>query len=79
MTPKERKEAMLELIAARLDAIMAERALTHAEVFLRSRGAVAPSTIGNVLRAHDHRISTLVEIAAALDCRLEINILQSGK
>lgn len=79
MTSKERKEATLEAIAARLDLLMAERALRQADVFLRSQGAITASTVGNVLRAHDHRISTLIEFANALDCRVEIKILHQSE
>lgn len=73
LTPAQ--EAILEAIAARLDDLMAAQAIKQAEVFLRARGAVSPSTVGNVLRAHDHKISTLIAIAHALDCRVEITIL----
>lgn len=77
MTPAAQKlaqEALLEAIAARLDDLRAQQALTHADVFLRSSGAISHNTVGNVLRAHDHKISTLLVIAHALNCTLEIHI-----
>lgn len=75
LDPHQAQEALLEAIAARLDDIRAQQALSQAEVFLRARGAISPNTVGNVLRAHDHKISTLIAIAAALDCTVEIKIL----
>lgn len=57
MTPDERARATLVLIAAELELAISEQSLKRATI------ARCKQTARNVLRARDHRISTLVEVA----------------
>ena len=63
MTPDDRAQAVLALIAAQLELSIAQQALKRAAI------AKCRQTARNVLRGRDHRISTLVEVAdgAGLD------------
>lgn len=40
-----------------------------------AHGKLHPNTVRNVLNGKDHRLSTLIALAEALECDLEINIL----
>ena len=71
MTPTERRQAILTLIAGRLEMIRADLMLKQYGV---GYGRVSPSTAHNVLKGKDHKISTLVEIADSMDCDVVIEI-----
>lgn len=68
MTPLERRHALLVKIAADLTLARADRVLkacvTHCSV----------PTAYRVLHAKDHKISTLLDVADALDCDVTIVI-----
>ncbi len=68
MTPKAR--AQIALIAAALASQKADRVLKQC------CGALSAPTVLRVLRGHDHRVSTLLEIADALDCDVQITIVK---
>lgn len=57
MSPEERAQATLALIAAELELAITEQSLKRAAI------ARCKQTARNVLKAKDHRISTLVEVA----------------
>jgi len=69
-------DAVLCAIAAQLDEIMAQQALTQAEVYLRSGGRVAPMSVSRVLRARNHQISTLVDLFDGLGYRVRVVVEQ---
>ena len=71
MTPCDRRQAILALIAAQLELHRAAQALKQYQVGV---GRVSPSTAHNVLRGKDHRIGTLVDIADSMNCDVTITI-----
>lgn len=68
MTPTERRQAILALIAAQLEIHKAGRLLKQCAT------QVSVPTVYRVLHAGDHKISTLVDIADALECDVTITI-----
>jgi hypothetical protein len=68
MTPRAR--AQLALIAADLARQKADRVLKQC------CGHVSAQAVSRVLRGHDHRVSTLLDIADALDCDVTITIVK---
>lgn len=69
----ERRHAILTWIAAQLENRRAE-ALT--KQYVVAYGRMAPSTVCRVFQGRDHRVSTLLEIADALDCDVKIEIVK---
>lgn len=69
MTPTDRRRAMLELIASRLVVLKADRVLKAC-----ATEDVSIPTVSRVLRGEDHKISTLLAIADALECDVTIVI-----
>ena len=68
MTP--RTQTLLSLIAAQLEIARADRVLKECAC------AVSVPTVYRVLHGADHKISTLADIADALECDLEIRIVK---
>jgi len=79
MTLQEREEALLTGIAARLEWVLAGLHLSYAKVFLRGRGRIHLTTISRIMHARDHRLSTLVAFADAVDCDVEVIITPRAK
>jgi hypothetical protein len=71
MTSTERQQAILAVIAAKLEAIRAEQGLQKATL---ARGRLAERTVWAVFKGHDHYVSTLNELADAMGCELVIEI-----
>ena len=65
-----RARALLALIAAELAAQKADRVLKQCA------GGTSIATAWRVLHAQDHKISTLIDIASALDCDVTITIVK---
>ncbi len=68
MTP--RAQAQIALIAAALARQKADRVLKQC------CGAMAVSTAWKVLNAQDHKVSTLIDVADAMDCDVVITIVK---
>ncbi len=68
MTPDARHQAILVKIAADLTLARADRALKACV------NQVSVPTAYRVLHAHDHKISTLLDVADALGCEVTIVI-----
>lgn len=71
MTPRDRHQALLTLIAARLTDEAAKQAIKRSYI---AHGSVSQPTVLNVLNAKNHTLNTLSDIVDALDCELEITI-----
>lgn len=72
MSPLERQQAALELIAAQLEDARAAQAIKRYMICYNRK--LSTATVHHVWRRRDHRISTLLEIADALNCDVEITI-----
>lgn len=64
----DRRQAILELIAAQLEIHRADRALKQCVT------RVSIPTAYRVLHRQDHKISTLIDVADALGCDVQITI-----
>ena len=72
MTPQERRQVILELIAAQVTLRMADRALKQYVVAME--GQLATNTIRRIMQGKDHRVSNLAALAESMDCDLVIEI-----
>lgn len=61
----------LARIAATLDAVLRAR---HWKKTAFAHGKVSTNTVRNVLQGKDHRLSTLIALAEALECDLVIDL-----
>jgi hypothetical protein len=65
----EARQAILALIAARLTLLKADRVLKAC-----ASEEISIPTVSRILKGHDHKISTLIALADALECDVEITI-----
>jgi transcriptional regulator with XRE-family HTH domain len=72
MTPTERRQAILTIIAAKLEDARAGQRLAQREI--ARRGHLSPRTVWALFNHTDHYVSTLNEVAEAMDCDLVIEI-----
>lgn len=70
MTPTERHQAILALIAAELEQRRAELAICRSKIHIG--GCISEGTVRNIFRGRDHRISSLVDMAHEMGLELEI-------
>lgn len=63
--------SLLESIAARLEAVRQQQG---AKKKFFAHGRLSENTVRNVFKGRDHRLSTLAEIADALDCDVVVSI-----
>lgn len=72
MTPTERREAILLVIAAELELARADQAIKKSWV---AHDRVSPPTVAKVLSGRrNYKLFTLLEVADALACDVEITI-----
>ena len=71
-TPTDRQQAILALIAARLEDERAKRGLYKAR--LARESGLSERTIWAVFKGRDHYVSTLNEVADAMGCDLVIEL-----
>lgn len=74
MTPELKRDVLLASIAAQIDDRMAAMKLSQMRVYLLSDGRVDKNTVNRVRRARNHTIETLVELADALGCDIEVRV-----
>lgn len=65
------RSAVLALIAAKLELARADQAIKKSCV---GYGRISAPTVAKVLAGKNHKLSTLIEVADALDCDVEILI-----
>lgn len=64
-------QALLDLIAARLAREAADQGVKRAYI---AYGRVSYPSVNNVLHARNHKLSTLIDIADALNCDVDVTI-----
>jgi hypothetical protein len=71
MTPEDRRHAIQVVIGARLALEAADQCIKRTYI---GYGRVSPPTVAKVLRGQNCKVSTLFEVADALNCDVEITI-----
>lgn len=72
MTPTERQQALLTVIAAKLEVARAESCLRQTQI--AQQGHLSKRTVWAIFHAHDHYVSTLNELADAMNYELVIEL-----
>lgn len=73
MTSRERRQAILTVIASQLELKRAELALQRSKIHVGAR--ISEGTVRNIFRGKDHRISSLVDVADEMGLDLEIRFI----
>lgn len=76
MDAPDRRQLLLTMIAAQLELARAEQCLQKSKIALDK--PVSEGTVRNILRARDHRIGSLVDVADAMNLEVEIRFVKKS-